>query len=116
MHHTYKLILKYILMKKTALLFGILLTFILGTTNTLFAQKKGMSSQAKGALIGGGAGVAAGTLIGKDVKGALIGGAIGAGGGYIIGNEARRSKEKKARTAYYKKHHTYKRYRRTTRP
>jgi len=64
-----------------------------------------MSSQAKGALIGGGAGVVAGTLIGHNVKGALIGGAIGAGGGYIIGNEARRSKEKKQK-AYYRSHRT----------
>jgi uncharacterized protein YcfJ len=104
-------------MKKTILLFGIAFTFIIGASNNLFAQqKKGMSSQAKGAIIGGGAGAATGALIGKDVKGALIGGAIGAGGGYIIGNETRRSKEKKARTAYYKKHHTRKHYKRTTRP
>jgi len=98
-------------MKKTILLFGLIFTFVIGAANTSMAQekKKGMSSQAKGALIGGGAGAVAGTLIGKDVKGALIGGAVGAGGGYIIGNEARRKKEKKAR-AQYKATHTRKQY------
>lgn len=97
-------------MKKTTLLFGLIFTFFIGATNFSYAQeKKGMSSQAKGAIIGGGAGAVAGTIIGHNVKGALIGGAIGAGGGYIVGNEARRKKEKKER-AYYKAHHTRKQY------
>lgn len=100
-------------MKKTILLFGLIFTFIIGTADNSFAQrKKGMSSPAKGALIGGGAGVVAGTLIGKNATGAIVGGAIGAGGGYIIGNEARRRKEKQQRAAYYRTHHTYKHYKR----
>lgn len=70
------------------------------------AQHRRMSSQAKGALIGGGAGAVAGGLIGHGVGGALIGGAIGAGGGYVIGNEHRRHEVKK-RNAYYRAHHRY---------
>lgn len=97
-------------MKKITLLFGLILTFIISSTDATFAQqKKGISSQAKGAIIGGGAGAVAGTIIGKNAKGAIIGGALGAGGGYIIGNEARRKKEKKER-AYYRAHHTKKQY------
>ncbi|WP_345952607.1 glycine zipper domain-containing protein [Mucilaginibacter sp. PAMB04168] len=97
-------------MKKTILLFGLIFTFIISAANVSFAQqKKGMSSQAKGALIGGAGGAVAGTLIGHNVKGALIGGAIGAGGGYIIGNEHRRNEEKRKR-AYYRAHHTKKQY------
>ncbi|RYE13749.1 MAG: hypothetical protein EOP51_29255, partial [Sphingobacteriales bacterium] len=62
-------------------------------------KKKGMSPQAKGAVIGGATGVVAGGLIGNNVKGAVIGGALGAGGGYVIGNEQRLNKEKKAKAA-----------------
>jgi hypothetical protein len=51
-------------------------------------KKKGWSSRAKGAAIGGVSGAAAGAIISKNkVAGAVIGGAVGAGGGYIIGNE-----------------------------
>jgi outer membrane lipoprotein SlyB len=97
-------------MKKTSLLLGLIFAFIISASNTTFAQqKKGMSSQAKGAIIGGSAGAIAGTAIGGNVKGTLIGTAIGAGGGYVIGNEARRKKEKKER-AQYKATHTRKQY------
>jgi hypothetical protein len=55
-------------------------------------QKKGMSSAAKGAIIGGVAGAATGVLIDKkDGRGAVIGGVVGAGTGYGIG----RAKDKK---------------------
>ncbi|MVN93066.1 YMGG-like glycine zipper-containing protein [Mucilaginibacter aquatilis] len=86
-------------MKKTLFLFSLILTIIISATNSSFAQKrkKGMSSQAKGAIIGGAGGAVAGGLIGGNAKGAIIGGAVGAGGGYIIGNESRRAKEKRAR-------------------
>lgn len=65
-----------------------------------------MSSQAKGAVIGGVGGAIAGGLIGHGAGGALIGGAIGAGGGYMIGNEHHRHVVKERR-AYYRAHHTY---------
>jgi hypothetical protein len=55
-------------------------------------HKKGMSSAAKGAIIGAGAGAVTGVLVSKkDGKGAVIGGVIGAGTGYVIG----RHKDKK---------------------
>lgn len=96
-------------MKKTILLLGLMFTFIIGLTDNSYAQrrKKGMSSQAKGAIIGGAGGAVAGGLIGGNAKGAIIGGAIGAGGGYIIGNETRRAKEKRQRE-YWRVHHKHK--------
>lgn len=56
------------------------------------AKKRGWSSAAKGAVIGGVAGAATGVLVDKkNGRGAAIGGVIGAGTGYVIG----RSKDKK---------------------
>ncbi|SKB37096.1 YMGG-like glycine zipper-containing protein [Daejeonella lutea] len=56
------------------------------------AQKKGWSSAAKGAVIGGVAGAATGILVDKkDGRGAAIGGVVGAGTGYVIG----RSKDRR---------------------
>lgn len=62
-----------------------------GTTSTT-RQKTGISKAAKGAIIGGVGGAAAGAIIGRNAKGAVIGGAVGAAGGYIIG----RKKDKKS--------------------
>ena len=62
------------------------------STSTTSTQKKGISKAAKGAIIGGVGGAAAGAVIGKNAKGAVIGGVVGAAGGYIIG----RSKDKKS--------------------
>jgi septal ring factor EnvC (AmiA/AmiB activator) len=69
------------------------------TTTTTYVQspaapeKKGMSSAAKGAIIGAGAGAVTGVLVDKkDGRGAIIGGVVGAGTGYVIG----RSKDKKS--------------------
>jgi outer membrane lipoprotein SlyB len=62
-----------------------------GTTTTTAPvvpeKKKGWSNSAKGAVIGGIGGAAAGAVIGKNGKGAIIGGIIGAAGGYIIGKK-----------------------------
>ena len=55
--------------------------------------KKGMSSAAKGAIIGGAAGAVGGAIIDKKSgRGAVIGGVAGAGAGYVIG----RDKDKKS--------------------
>jgi hypothetical protein len=56
-------------------------------------KKKGWSKAAKGAVIGGVTGAAAGAIINKKNRaaGAVIGGAVGAGVGYGIG----RAKDKK---------------------
>lgn len=97
-------------MKKIFLGCGMLLAVLTADTSHTFAQeKKKMSSQAKGAIIGGAGGAVVGGIVGHGVGGALIGGAIGAGGGYIIGNEHRRSVAKKKRAAqraHYRRHHT----------
>ncbi|MEO9003943.1 MAG: YMGG-like glycine zipper-containing protein [Ginsengibacter sp.] len=64
-----------------------------GNTSTQTTQtttrKKGWSSAAKGAVIGGGAGAIGGAIISKKkpVQGAVIGGVVGAAGGYIIGKD-----------------------------
>jgi hypothetical protein len=52
-------------------------------------QKEGWSKAAKGAVIGGAGGAAAGAVIFKKNRalGAAIGGVIGAGGGYVIGRK-----------------------------
>ena len=51
--------------------------------------KKGWSKAAKGAVIGGATGAAAGAVINKKNRavGAVIGGVLGAGGGYVIGRD-----------------------------
>ncbi|PTQ94121.1 YmgG-like glycine-zipper protein [Mucilaginibacter yixingensis] len=98
-------------MKKLFFCFTIIsaMMFTALSTQSMAQEHKKMSSQAKGAIIGGAGGAVAGGLIGHGVKGALIGGAIGAGGGYIIGNEHRRHVEKVQRAqrrAYWRRHHT----------
>ena len=60
------------------------------STNTAETpEKKGWSKAAKGAVIGGATGAAAGAVINKRnrVVGAVIGGVIGAGGGFVIGRK-----------------------------
>ena len=60
-------------------------------TSTTTAKKTGISKAAKGAIIGGVGGAAAGGIITRSAKGAGIGAVVGAAGGYIIG----RSKDRK---------------------
>ncbi len=52
-------------------------------------KKEGMSKAAKGAIIGGAGGAAAGAVINKKNRaaGAVIGAVIGAGGGYVVGRK-----------------------------
>jgi hypothetical protein len=67
-------------------------TVVYKNTTTAAPAKKGISSAAKGAIIGGAAGAVGGAIISKDnTKGAIIGGVAGAGAGYLIG----RDKDKK---------------------
>ncbi|WP_233268740.1 YMGG-like glycine zipper-containing protein [Mucilaginibacter lacusdianchii] len=81
-------------MKKMIFVWSLIAGFLLTNINVQ-AQRRPMSSQAKGALIGGAGGALLGAIIGNNVKGALIGAAIGAGGGYIVGNEHRRTVQKR---------------------
>ena len=52
-------------------------------------QKKGWSSKAKAAAIGGGGGAILGAILDKNhrIAGGIIGGLLGAGAGYVVGNE-----------------------------
>lgn len=95
-------------MKKMLFLCSTLMVLLFFSTNVSaqYHRHRRVSSQAKGAIIGGAAGAVAGGLIGHGVGGALIGGAVGAGGGYVIGNEHRRHVIKR-RQAYYRAHHHY---------
>jgi hypothetical protein len=56
-------------------------------TTTMPEKKEGISKAAKGAVIGGVAGAAAGAILTKKGKGAVIGGVVGAAGGYILGRK-----------------------------
>jgi hypothetical protein len=80
------------------------LVLLLTTTFGGFAQaqeKKPWSPQAKGALIGGVGGAAAGAIIHKRnrVVGGVVGGAAGAGVGYAIGKRTDNRRKEAARVA-----------------
>jgi uncharacterized protein YcfJ len=96
-------------MKKLIISAGITLSILIAVGNCAKAQSHHLSSQGKGAIIGGAGGAVAGGIIGHGVGGALVGGAVGAGAGYVIGNEHRRHeiKKRRAREAYYRRHHKY---------
>ncbi|MFD0793281.1 hypothetical protein ACFQZX_06600 [Mucilaginibacter litoreus] len=97
-------------MRKLTILCSLMLALLVTINfNAAAQEKKGISKQGKGAIIGGAGGAVAGALIGKSVGGAVIGGAIGAGGGYIIGNEARKREEKRKREAYLERRRAWKR-------
>jgi uncharacterized protein YcfJ len=96
-------------MKKIFIYGGLIMALTSGLSmNADAQQKKGLSKQGKGAIIGGAGGAVAGALIGHSVGGAVIGGAIGAGGGYIIGNEARRREQKKKHAAWLQRRRAWK--------
>lgn len=67
-------------------------TIVYKNSTVTAPEKKGISSAAKGTIIGGAVGAVGGAIISKDnTKGAIIGGVAGAGAGYLIG----RDKDKK---------------------
>jgi len=85
---------------------SLLVFALLGTTisatqaqTTPKKEKKGWSKKAKGAAIGGGAGVVGGALLG-GTKGAIIGGAAGTVAGGAVG----RNKDKKTDPKRYKEY------------
>ena len=97
-------------MKRLLISAGISLSILIAAGNSVQAQTHHhLSSQGKGAIIGGAGGAVAGGIIGHGVGGALVGGAVGAGAGYVIGNEHHRHevKKRRAREAYYRRHHRY---------
>ncbi|GAA3951674.1 glycine zipper domain-containing protein [Hymenobacter algoricola] len=69
------------------------------TAQAQTTPKKGWSGKAKGAAIGGGAGVVGGAVVG-GTKGAVIGGVAGAAAGGLIG----RKKDKKKNPVRYEQY------------
>ena len=67
-------------------------------------KPKGMSSAAKGAVIGGAGGALIGGVIGHNVKGAVIGGVVGGGAGYAIGRAKDRRTGRVAQGRAYRRH------------
>lgn len=59
------------------------------TSSNTAKANRGWSKAAKGAVIGGAGGAAAGAIINKKNRaaGAVVGGIVGAGGGYVIGRQ-----------------------------
>lgn len=84
-------------MKAFKLIFALLISFFVVTSSVVQAQDgKRMSRKSKGTIIGAGAGVVGGAVVG-GTKGALIGGAAGAVGGRILGKRSDRKKAERAR-------------------
>lgn len=103
-------------MKKLIMGAGFMLALLTaGNLAQAQTQKRKLSDQGRGAIIGGAGGAVAGGLIGHGVKGALLGGAIGAGGGYIIGNEHRKHEVKEHNAEHAAERRAYLRGRRSRR-
>lgn len=83
----------------TSLLVFALLGTSISAVQAQAKPKKGWSRKAKGAAIGGGAGVVGGAVLG-GTKGAVIGGAAGTVAGGAVG----RNKDKKKDPARYNKY------------
>ena len=89
-------------MKKLICALGMVSFLSLGITENATAQTFGggrqVSARAKGAIIGGGLGAAAGAIIHRrdPVAGGIIGAVLGAGGGYMIGNNEDKIRERRA--------------------
>jgi hypothetical protein len=81
--------LNFFVMKKVSLLLALVMIFASVFSINTQAQNR-ISSHAKGAVIGGLGGAAAGAIINKRnrVVGGAVGGAAGAGLGYVIGKNA----------------------------
>ncbi len=89
-------------MKKPAYFFALLILLTSFFANSAQAQeRKGWSPQAKGAVIGGLGGAAAGALIHKRNRpvGGVVGGVAGAGVGYAIGKHRDNKNKERARIA-----------------
>jgi len=83
-------------------IFAIVLFFALALGDFAHAQdRQGWSPQAKGAVIGGLGGAAAGALINKRNRavGGVVGGVAGAGIGYAIGKHTDNKRKERARIA-----------------
>lgn len=89
-------------MKKPSYIIALILLLTLTFSNFVQAQtRKPWSPQAKGAVIGGVGGAAAGAIIHKRNRavGGVVGGAAGAGVGYAIGKRTDNKRKEAARVA-----------------
>ena len=89
-------------MKMTRWIFALVMLFVLALGDVTRAQdRKGWSPQAKGAVIGGLGGAAAGAIINKRNRavGGVVGGVAGAGIGYAIGKHTDNKRKERARIA-----------------
>lgn len=89
-------------MKKLSYISALIMLLTVTFSNTVQAQeKKRWSPQAKGAVIGGVGGAAAGAIINKRNRavGGVVGGAAGAGVGYAIGKRTDNRRKEAARVA-----------------
>jgi len=79
----------------------LLLNLAFSTPSAQAQERRGWSPQAKGAAIGGAAGILGGALINKRnrVVGGAIGGVAGAGVGYAIGKHTDNKRKERARIA-----------------
>jgi len=93
---------------------GLVSLLCMGVTENASAQFGGIgggrpvSARAKGAIIGGGLGAAAGAIIHRrdPVGGGIVGAVLGAGAGYAIGNSEDKRKIERQR-AYYRGSNDY---------
>ena len=88
------------IVRKTSYVLSLVLILLFAARPEAQAQKKKLSPQAKGTIIGAGAGALGGALINKRNRaaGGVIGGVIGAGAGYAVGKHVD-NKQKRARVA-----------------
>ncbi|WP_426061592.1 YMGG-like glycine zipper-containing protein [Hymenobacter sp. B1770] len=90
-------------MNKLAYFFGliVLLSTIFSSSSAQAQDRKGWSPQAKGAVIGGLGGAAAGAIIHKRNRpvGGVVGGVVGGGVGYAIGKNTDNKRKERARIA-----------------
>ncbi|UOQ74253.1 YMGG-like glycine zipper-containing protein [Hymenobacter cellulosilyticus] len=88
-------------MKKVSLILALVIFFSAVYSNLAQAQNGKWSPQAKGAVIGGLGGAAAGAIIHKRNRavGGVVGGVAGAGVGYAIGKRTDNKRKEAARVA-----------------
>ncbi|UOQ54993.1 YMGG-like glycine zipper-containing protein [Hymenobacter cellulosivorans] len=88
-------------MKKVSLILALVMFFTAVYSNMAQAQTGKWSPQAKGAVIGGLGGAAAGAIIHKRNRavGGVVGGVAGAGVGYAIGKRTDNKRKEAARVA-----------------
>lgn len=88
-------------MKKLPYIFSLLLALVVLMQSTAVQAQSKVSPQAKGAVIGGLGGAAAGVLINKKNRtvGGIVGGAVGAGTGYAVGKSIQNKQKARAAEA-----------------